>query len=341
MNDLDHIGESALTLQATLRDLEVYRCHLNIATQGRIAIQYLNADPKLPGVLLIEQGEFIGMISRRRILEQMSRPYGLELFLDRSLWQLYQYTRIEHLILAEDVLINDAVEQVLKRSTPFLDEPLIVQKAHNDYSLLDIHQLLIAHANIFQLTSSLLKEKNQQLQQLAVIDPLTGIGNRRFFNQYFSRDWHLAIREKQWITIILTDIDYFKKYNDTYGHQAGDECLCQVALVLQKNCKRATDIVARYGGEEFILSLLNTKLEKAIFLVENIQKDLVTLALPHCNSPINDCVTLSFGIASLKLQPGEAPPSRENLIKLADQALYQAKEKGRNQYAIISVRKKK
>ena len=338
---LDHIDNSTVALQSTLKDLELYCCQLNITTQSRIAIQHLNADPKLPGVLLMEQGEFIGMISRRRILEQMSRPYGLELFLDRSLLQLYQYTKVDHLILAEDVLINDAVEQVLKRSTSFLDEPLIIQKANNDYVLLDIHQLLIAQSNMFKLTSSLLKEKNQQLQQLAVIDPLTGIGNRRFFNQYFSRDWHLAIREKKWISLVLADIDYFKKYNDTYGHQAGDECLRQVALIFKKNCKRATDIVARYGGEEFILSLLNTKLEQAIFLVENIQKDLVTLALPHYNSPIHDCLTLSFGIASLELQPGKVPPSRENLIKLADEALYQAKEQGRNQYATISVKKKK
>ncbi|MGL5035475.1 MAG: GGDEF domain-containing protein, partial [Microcystaceae cyanobacterium] len=251
-------------INSTLSDLYLYHCQLDKETEGRVALQLLNADPKLPGVLLMEDEQLIGMISRRRMLEQVSRPFGLELFLTRSLLRLYQYTKIDHLVLSEDTLIKDAARQALRRSTFFLDEPLVVEKKSNQYALLDVHQLLTAYANIFQMMTILLEKKNQQLQHLAVIDQLTGIGNRRFFDQYFVRDWQLAIREKQWITLVMIDVDYFKKYNDNYGHQAGDKCLSQVANLLQSHCKRSTDIVARYGGEEFVLSLLNTKLEQAI-----------------------------------------------------------------------------
>ncbi|MFM7384742.1 MAG: GGDEF domain-containing protein [Microcystaceae cyanobacterium] len=332
-----------LGLQSRLKDLSLYGSELDCNSQARTALQWLNADPKLPGIILMAKGELVGMVSRRRILEQMSRPFGLELFLDRSLLQLYQYTKSEHIILNDYTLISEAVQKVLERSNYLFDEPLIVYQEGNGYALLDIHQLLIAHAKIFELTSNLLEKRNQELRNLAVIDPLTGIGNRRFFDLYFARDWNLAIRERQWISVVLVDVDLFKKYNDYYGHQKGDSCLRQIAATLQRHCKRATDIVARYGGEEFILSFLNTKTEQAIIVIEKIQQDLASSQIPHKASPVSDYVTLSFGIASIKLSP-EQPAlkvSQQRLIELADQALYQAKEAGRNQYAVMSPRKRK
>jgi diguanylate cyclase (GGDEF)-like protein len=332
-----NIAFPKITLESTLKDLNLYCCQLEITGEGRFALQLLNAEPKLLGVILMDKEQLIGFISRQRLLEQMSRPYGLELFLKRPLFQLYQYTKIEHLILSEETPITFAAQQVINRSSNLLNEPIIVEKTTNNYALLDIHQLLIAHSNIFQLATSLLEENNHKLQRMAVIDPLTGIGNRRFFDQYFLRDWQLAIREKRWITVVMCDVDYFKKYNDTYGHQAGDHCLCQVAAVFQHHCKRATDLVARYGGEEFILSFLNTKVEQAIILIESIQKSLQALEIEHQNSPINSQVTLSFGIASMKPQSGQ---ESHRLIELADKALYQAKEKGRNQFFILTHKKK-
>jgi hypothetical protein len=227
----NNIAFPKITLESTLKDLNLYCCQLEITEEGRFALQLLNADPKLPGVILMDKEQLIGFISRQRILEQMSRPYGLELFLKRPLFQLYQYTKTEHLILSEETPITFAAQQVINRSSHLLNEPIIVEKITNNYALLDVHQLLIAHSNIFQLATSLLEENNQKLQRMAVIDPLTGIGNRRFFDQYFLRDWQLAIREKRWITVVMCDVDYFKKYNDTYGHPAGDECLMQASAV--------------------------------------------------------------------------------------------------------------
>ncbi|MEI6429749.1 MAG: GGDEF domain-containing protein [Pseudanabaena sp. ELA607] len=326
-----------IALESTLKDLQLYQYQLDITTEAKFALKSFSSNPQLPGVLLMEQKQLVGLLSRRRILEQMSRPYGLELFLCRPLSQLYQYTKVDHLILPEDTLITEAVQQSLKRPSNLLDEPIVVEDSQHYYKIVDIHQLLVAHSRIFQLATNLLTQANQRLKELTIIDPLTGIGNRRLFDQYFSRDWHLAIREKQWITVILCDVDYFKKYNDTYGHQAGDDCLRQVAHLIHNDCKRMTDIVARYGGEEFIISLLNVKAEQAIAIVERIQKSLSELKLPHVASSVSPYLTLSFGIAAIK------PITNQNsssLIELADQALYQAKEKGRNQFVMVSQKKK-
>ncbi|MFM1843577.1 MAG: hypothetical protein RLZZ490_2320 [Cyanobacteriota bacterium] len=214
---------TALTLTSCLADLRLYECQLTMEMNDKNAIQLLNANPSLPGLTLTQNGYLVGMISRRRLLEQMSRLYGLDLFYRRSLLQLYQFTKVGHLILSPDTLITVATQKALQRYSTLLDEPIIIETAPLQYRLLDIHQLLVAHANIFQIMSTLLNEKNEKLKQLTVIDPLTKIGNRRYFELYFGRDWQLAIREDYWITLILCDVDFFKQYNYTHGNLEGDE----------------------------------------------------------------------------------------------------------------------
>jgi diguanylate cyclase (GGDEF)-like protein len=179
-----------------------------------------------------------------------------------------------------------------------------------------------------------LQKANQELEKIAITDPLTHIVNRRGFDQYFHKEWQRMLREQNPISLILCDIDYFKNYNDTYGHPAGDRCLFQVAGVLRCQVKRPADMVARYGGEEFVIILPNTNEAGASQIVEDIRQELTTLNIHHGNSKIADYVTLSFGIACTIPQASELP---QELIDRADQALYQAKENGRNRQWIFQV----
>jgi diguanylate cyclase (GGDEF)-like protein len=179
-----------------------------------------------------------------------------------------------------------------------------------------------------------LQNKNNILERMAMVDELTQIANRRYFNLVLDREWWRLLREQQPLSIILGDIDCFKLYNDYYGHQKGDECLRQVAQIIQEYLQRSSDIVARYGGEEFIILLPNTPLEGAIEVVTKIQKGLHYRHLPHFKSTVTDCVTLSLGIAATIPHVNLTP---EILIDQADQALYLSKKAGRNQYQWVEL----
>ena len=172
-----------------------------------------------------------------------------------------------------------------------------------------------------------IEEANIKLQELAVIDSLTKIANRRKFDEYLESEWWRLAREKAPLSLILCDIDYFKLYNDTYGHQSGDRCLYQIAQAIKKTVKRPADLTARYGGEELAVILPNTNPEGAEQLAKDICRQIKALQIPHINSSADMYVTLSLGVAGCIPEHG---CSVENLIAKADRNLYQAKEMGRN-----------
>jgi len=173
-----------------------------------------------------------------------------------------------------------------------------------------------------------LEKANRKLETLINQDPLTQVSNRRFFTQVLNRDWKRATRSGEYISLILFDIDYFKSYNDYYGHFAGDNCLIKIAQTAQSTLKRSTDIVSRYGGEEFAVILLETDSSGAIQVAQEIQKAVIQLQIPHAPTETDQSlVTVSLGIASQVPEVGQLPQS---LIDRADQALYQAKNQGRN-----------
>ncbi len=174
---------------------------------------------------------------------------------------------------------------------------------------------------------------NQKLQRLAILDGLTGIANRRYFDLVLNNEWKRSNREQQPLSLILCDIDHFKAYNDAFGHQQGDLCLQQVAQLLQKYTRRSTDLVARYGGEEFAIILPNTDAIGAWFIANNIQQKLAQRKLPHVQSKssVSKYVTCSMGISTIVPNPQE---SIANLIKSADKLLYKAKNLGRNRIAV-------
>lgn len=177
-----------------------------------------------------------------------------------------------------------------------------------------------------------LEAANQALQQLASVDGLTQIANRRCFDKTLELEWQWIEREKYPLSLILCDIDFFKLYNDRYGHQGGDECLKQVAKILHRNARRAGDLAARYGGEEFAVILSQTDVKGAMRVAESIRSDLEAAAIFHAASKVSKFITLSMGIASAVAAPGL---SIEGLIGEADRALYRAKLEGRDRIVCV------
>jgi diguanylate cyclase (GGDEF)-like protein len=172
-----------------------------------------------------------------------------------------------------------------------------------------------------------LESANQALQLLATLDSLTQLANRRRFDEYLDHELRRMAREKAPLSLILCDIDFFKGYNDIYGHQAGDNCLQQVARAISQTMKRPADLVARYGGEEFAVILPNTNAEGAVQIAEKVRSEVNALKITHVDSQADKCLTLSLGVASIIPRYKSVSAI---LISAADKALYQAKAEGRN-----------
>ena len=192
---------------------------------------------------------------------------------------------------------------------------------------------VIERTTELQRSEALLKKANFELEKLVNIDGLTQVGNRRCFDDRLKMEWQRLSRDVQPISLILFDIDYFKLYNDLYGHQMGDACLTAIAQTVKQVLSRPADLVARYGGEEFVIILPNTDIQGALIVAEHIRIAITNLGIVHQSSSISDIVTISLGVASL------LPNSKQELatlIKQADTALYRAKQQGRNQSVVFS-----
>lgn len=179
-----------------------------------------------------------------------------------------------------------------------------------------------------------LSESNLQLQRLASLDGLTGIPNRRFFDERQAEEWLRAARQKDWFSVVMIDIDHFKQYNDIYGHLSGDATLKAVAQTLTDTLKRPTDLVARYGGEEFVLILPGTDSQGAYKIAERVRAAVEALDIAHAGSSVAPHVTISLGAATTVPLHTISPTT---LLAEADSALYVAKSNGRNQLAMASV----
>ncbi len=175
----------------------------------------------------------------------------------------------------------------------------------------------------------LLEEKSKDLEKMSRTDSLTGLNNRRYFDQMFEFEWRLAIRNQTSLSAIICDIDYFKKVNDQYGHLAGDACLEKIAKTLKSIFKRETDVVARYGGEEFVIIMPGESQDEVVTMAENVRINIENLTLKFQEHQIR--TTISLGVATYLPQPND----RKNiLISRADKALYQSKASGRNKVMV-------
>ena len=189
------------------------------------------------------------------------------------------------------------------------------------------------HSRLLALKQNELELANHQLQELVDQDGLTGIANRRHFDQQFEAEWSRAQRGGYPLSLLLIDLDFFKNYNDTYGHQAGDDCLIVVGSVLRAHTQRSGDVAARYGGEEFAMILPATSREDAEEIGWRVARDIAAYRIPHKASDVADVVTASVGVASLIPTPIMNP---RDLLGAADDALYRAKRQGRNRVEVAA-----
>jgi diguanylate cyclase (GGDEF)-like protein len=200
--------------------------------------------------------------------------------------------------------------------------------------------LAMVAANLFGASIVYMHEKTSRmrfleaclLHEMVARDGLTGIQNRRMFDQHIQRVWQQAVREEERVAVLLVDIDCFKDYNDRYGHQAGDECLRAVAVSLSQCARRPLDFVARYGGEEFAVVLFEASREYVAEVLTRIQRSIAELNIPHEASRVASRLTVSIGAAFILPSSNRTP---DGLIQLADEALYSAKEQGRNRVVVM------
>jgi diguanylate cyclase (GGDEF)-like protein len=199
-------------------------------------------------------------------------------------------------------------------------------------SLIAVNLFCASVVYMHEKTSRLRFLEAALLREMVARDGLTGIHNRRMFDQHIQRVWQQALREARQVAVVLVDIDCFKDYNDRYGHQAGDECLRAVAVSLSQCARRPLDFVARYGGEEFAAVLYEASREYVAEVLTRIQRSIAELNIPHEASRVASRLTVSIGAAFVL--PG-ANRTHEGLIQLADEALYSAKEQGRNRVVVM------
>ncbi|MDH5784323.1 MAG: diguanylate cyclase [Chromatiales bacterium] len=227
--------------------------------------------------------------------------------------------------------LSTILQQIQNISTSLNYNKRVIYSNRDEFGQLStsINTLL----DTIQSKTDSLNDLNDELLRLSLHDPLTGIANRRMFDQEFAKEWNRHRRDKSSLSVIMCDIDYFKKYNDTYGHQQGDDCIIQVANILKSSLNRASDIVARYGGEEFVILMIDANIQDGKQLAEKILHNLSTANIEHKGSSISEHITMSFGVASLV---PDASGSTDILLRHADKALYSAKQNGRNQICLYS-----
>ncbi|MGP1385032.1 MAG: sensor domain-containing diguanylate cyclase [Thainema sp.] len=228
----------------------------------------------------------------------------------------------------QDITERKRTEAILANYTHELEQEV----SHRTRELASANQQLQREIQQRERAQAALHDAVQALQQLVNLDGLTRIANRRCFDERLQQEWQKSVREQRPLALILLDVDYFKRYNDFYGHQAGDECLVKVAQAAAQAVKRSDDLVARYGGEEFVIILPNTDQNGAVRVAQRLQNAIRDLAIAHAQSEVSQTVTISMGIAQIVPQ---LDGSTDALVHLADQALYQAKQLGRNRYVVV------
>ena len=316
---VDDKPENLLVLESLLEDMD---CNVIKASSGNEALG-LMLDYDFALVLLdVQMPEMDGFETAELMKGNELTRYIPIIFVtaiskeEFSIFKGYEIGAVDYL--------SKPIEPVIFKSKVKVFLELYSQK-----KLLE-HQSELLQLKIKELTE--LQDANCKLENLSLSDGLTGIANRRNLDQYIKMCWENAIRSKKPLSLIMGDIDFFKQYNDNYGHLKGDECLIKVAGDLALNIKRPMDFVARYGGEEFIVILPDTGAQGAMFMAENLRKSIENLGIPHGYSPISEHITMSFGVVTTCPEHGDL---LEDFIHQVDRALYAAKGSGRNKVSQI------
>jgi diguanylate cyclase (GGDEF)-like protein len=281
-----------------------------VAMDGASAIEQVNEDPPELILLDVQMPGIDGFETCTRLKAHPNTQDIPVIFITAS-------ADVDHKVKGLSV---GAVDYITK---PFQYEEVLARvKVHLELRLLTKQT---------QAQAIALQVMNQELMRLANLDGLTEVANRRRFDEYLGQEWLRLMRERNYLSLILCDIDYFKLYNDFYGHQAGDICLKRVAQIIASTIKRPADFVARYGGEEFAVILPGTPPEGACQVAEVIRTRVKELEIPHAQAKVSPFVSISLGISSTIPIP---ELKAESLITFADKALYMAKANGRDSYCL-------
>ena len=276
-----------------------------------------------------QEGIYLLDVERERVLENQRA---------RDLWGITEdvddsEARVMHLIhsLKDAGPLRDKLAHLLARPR----DSIQVELELKDGTVLDCHSVPVngmAGKNYGRLWTfrdiTQLRHYAQMLEKLSGTDGLTALANRRHFDEVLEREWQRALRNQSSVSLLMIDIDFFKAYNDRYGHLMGDDCLRFVAKAIAETVQRPTDLTARYGGEEFACILPDTDLDGALAVAHKIQESIRALNIPHSGSTVANYVTVSIGVASVI--PSEGQPS-DQFVDSADMSLYQSKQGGRNQ----------
>ncbi|WP_413165249.1 diguanylate cyclase domain-containing protein [Capilliphycus salinus ALCB114379] len=312
------------SLKVELRKALDNQCIIEVAESGQEALELLDELQEENSEIAVVLSDYLmpGILGDEllRIIHQRS-PKTLNILLTGqadlpALGNAIKYAKLYRYI-AKPWQPDDLKLTVIEAVNSYIQEKKIQEQT------LKLQQM---NEELKRLASEL-KLANQELQRLAVTDSLTKLANRRQFDEYLVHEWLRMMREQQFLSLILCDVDFFKNYNDKYGHPAGDNCLRAVANAIRQQVKRPGDLAARYGGEEFVIILPNTQAEGAVNVAEGIRQQIKSLNLPHSQSKIADCITVSSGVASVVPHPNYSP---SDLIAAADIALYEAKQQGRD-----------
>lgn len=314
-------------LESVLRQNEAY--FRSLFENSPVAYQlldkqgfYLDVNSELCNLLGYTREELLGK-SFGEFWTPQTKPYFAQQFTDG---QNTEMTRLELQLLTKD---NAQLTVLLECRSQYDENDRFVRRHCILYNITERKSM----EESLRQAQIELGRINRELKHLVNVDSLTQIANRRCFDSVLAKEWQRLQREQKPLSLILFDVDYFKRYNDYYGHQKGDQCLFKIAQTVNNAVYRPADLVARYGGEEFAVILPNINREGAIEVANRIQMILLSLGIPHADSPVSKWVTVSFGIASLIPCLDQ---SSEILIAQADHALYHAKEQGRDQYAIAT-----
>lgn len=253
----------------------------------------------------------------------MDRMDGIELI--RILRKNEQNKDIPIIVLTVNHEVSVALEAINSGADDYLlkDENIQETLLYSIQGVMEKHELKKQNMALMEE----LEKKNRELEKIAFIDGLTGIPNRRYFDDKLREEWNRALISSLPFSMIMIDIDYFKNYNDTCGHLEGDSCLKEVAEALKDAAARSLDFIARYGGEEFIAIFPGSDEEGSKKIAEAMQRNLADRKIPHPASAVSDVITVSIGYGTTYPAEGALP---EDFVESVDKALYRAKEEGRN-----------
>ncbi|CAN1212094.1 Response regulator receiver modulated diguanylate cyclase [Tumidithrix helvetica PCC 7403] len=297
---------------------------IRMAVNGQQAIDVLNAE-KVDLVLL---DIMMPIISGYQVLEYLKADPHLRFIPVIVISSLDETDRMAACIElgAEDYLPKPYNRTILKaRVNACLEKKLL-----RDQETLNRQKLEAAYKELEEAYKELEEIKNK-LELMTRQDGLTGIANRSYFDQILIREWKASMRNQESLSLIMFDIDFFKQFNDTYGHLVGDECLRKVARVAERVICRPRDVAARYGGEEFAMILPDTNADGAMLIAQKLCDSVEALEIPHALSKVSKYVTISIGVTTNIADPTYLA---DRLIGNADRALYQAKREGRNRVVV-------